>query len=204
MAVSTRELFILGAVSRNPIHGHGINRIIEISGADQWVELGEKHVYYVLRKLEAAGLIVSHEERAGGAPPRNVYAITRRGRRALRSWFQSPELAEAFPPQPFDTVFGMLGFAAALDEAESLDVLRARRRAVAARLDLHDPAFVPELRRRHGATSAQMLLRIHGLLTAELAWLDNVIQEVETTGWDAFRVPADVLEPAPRPAAEPT
>ena len=57
MAVSTRELFILGAVSRNPIHGHGINRIIEISGADQWVELGEKHVYYVLRKLEAAGLI---------------------------------------------------------------------------------------------------------------------------------------------------
>ena len=187
---------MLGVVSRQPIHGHGINRIIEISEADRWVELGLKHVYYVLRKLQRAGLVSSREERLGAAPPRTVYTITPEGRETLRTWLRSPSLSGAFPVSPFDTAFAMLGFADALDEAETIDVLRARRASIIAGVDEHGAAGEDLLRDQYGATASHMYRRTRMLLEAELAWIDGVLQEVDAKGWESFRVRMNTPEPA--------
>jgi DNA-binding PadR family transcriptional regulator len=193
--VSTRELFVLGVVSRQPIHGHGINRIIEISEADRWVELGPKHVYYVLRKLQRAGLISAREERLGAAPPRTVYTITPEGRETLRRWIRSPSLAAAFPVSPFDTVFAMLAFADALNDSETVEVLQARRVSITAVLDEHARGGEDLLRDRYGSTAAHMFRKTRMLLEAELAWIDGVLQEADAEGWDSFRVRLDPEEP---------
>jgi DNA-binding PadR family transcriptional regulator len=195
-SVSAKELFVLGVVSRQPIHGHGINRIIEISEADRWVELGPKHVYYVLRKLQRTGLVKSREERLGAAPPRTVYAITPEGRETLRSWLRSPSLSGAFPVSPFDTVFAMLGFADALNEGETVDVLQARRASIFAGLDEHGAGGEDLLRDQYGATAARMFQKTRMLLEAELAWIDGVLQEVQADGWESFRVRLNTEERA--------
>jgi DNA-binding PadR family transcriptional regulator len=195
-SVSVKELFVLGVVSRQPIHGHGINQIIEISEADRWVELGPKHVYYVLRKLRRAGLISAQEERRGAAPPRTVYTITPEGRETLREWISSSSLSSAFPVSHFDTVFAMLAFGDALSERETIDVLRARRASIVAVLDQHTPSGADVLREQYGATAAHMFRKTRMLLEAELEWIDGVLQEVDTAGWEPFRVRMGTAEPA--------
>lgn len=195
--VSPRELFVLGVVSRRPIHGHGINRIIEISEAQRWVDISPKHVYYVLRKLAAAGFVEAHPERRGAAPPRRMYAITPSGLETLRMWLKAPGLSEEFPGSPFDTLFAMLGFADVLGPRETMAVLENRRRVVKERLEQHPPDAENELRVQYGAAAAHVFLKSRALLTSELEWIDAVIDEVATHGWDRFRVPSAILdEPA--------
>ncbi len=195
--VSTRELFVLGVVSREPIHGHGINRILEISGAERWVDMSAKHVYYVLRKLEGAGLIEATEERAGVRPPRSVYRITPEGQETLRQWLQS-DVAVVTTASPFDTVFAMLAYADALNEEETLDVLRRRRHVLATVLEDHAPQAEQELRAAFGSAAAAMFRKTRSLVAAELAWIESVLTEAATDGWDVFRVPDGVTEAAGR------
>lgn len=191
--MSARELFVLGVVSRAPIHGHGINRILEISGAERWVDMSAKHVYYVLRKLEGAGLVEAIEERTGGRPPRSVYRITPEGRQTLGQWLQSG-VGVVTTARPFDTVFAMLAYADALDGDETLDVLRRRRAALSAVLEDHAPEAEQELRAAFGSGAAAMFRKTRSMVAAELAWIESVIDEAAARGWDVFRVPDAVTE----------
>ena len=191
--VSARELFVLGVVSRAPIHGHGINRIVEVSGAQRWVDISDKHVYYVLRKLEGAGLVEAIEERIGGRPPRSVYRITPEGRQTLSRWLRS-DVDEVTTASPFDTVFAMLAYADALDDDAPLDILRRRRAALASVLEDHPPHAEAEVRAAFGAAAAAMFRKTRGLVEAEIAWIDSVLAEAEAGGWEAFRVPDRVVE----------
>ena len=190
--MNARELFVLGVVSRAPIHGHGINRILEISGAERWVDMSAKHVYYVLRKLEGAGLIEAIEERTGGRPPRSVYRITPEGRQTLRQWLQSD--VGVLTTASFDTVFAMLAYADALDGGETLEVLRRRRAALAAVLEDHASQAEEELRAAFGSAAAAMFRKTQSMVAAELAWIESVIDEAAARGWDGFRVPDAVTE----------
>jgi DNA-binding PadR family transcriptional regulator len=191
--VNVRELFVLGVVSRAPIHGHGINRILEISGAERWVDMSAKHVYYVLRKLQGAGLVEAVEERVGGRPPRSVYRITSEGRATLKRWLQS-ELGVVTAASPFDTVFAMLAYADALDSGETLQVLQRRHAALAAVLEVHVPQAEGDLRAAFGSAAAAMFRKTRDMVEAELAWIDSVLDEVAVHGWEVFRVPDAVTE----------
>ncbi len=195
--VNARELFVLGVVSRSPIHGHGINRIIEVSGAERWVDMSAKHVYYVLRKLEGAGLVEAIEERTGARPPRSVYRITPEGRQRLWQWLQS-DVGVVTSASPFDTRFAMLAYADALNEEETLDVLRRRRAVLESALEDHAPQVEPILRAEFGSAAAAMFRKTRSLVAAELAWIESVLTEVASDGWEVFRVPDGVTEAAGR------
>ena len=67
--VSAKELFILGRISLRPTHGHEIMRTLRESRADLWVELSEKHVYYILKKLEREGLVAATRSATADCPP---------------------------------------------------------------------------------------------------------------------------------------
>jgi transcriptional regulator len=76
------DLIVLAALSAAPAHGYAvIQEIRRRSG--QAFDLPEGTVYPVLHRLEQAGLLTSHWVTAESGRRRRVYALTRRGERAL-------------------------------------------------------------------------------------------------------------------------
>jgi len=185
--ISAKELFVLGRLSRTPTHGHDIMRTLKTSRADLWVDLSEKHVYYVLRKLERAGLVTAVEERAGNLPARKVYRITDEGRSALAGALRSDSLISATPYSDFDVVFGMLCYTDALSDEERTEVLRRRRGAL---VDILEGAEQAESRVEsigRGGLPDAMLSKVRAITLAEIVWLEGVMVEVRREGWARMR-----------------
>ncbi|MEI7814585.1 MAG: PadR family transcriptional regulator, partial [Coriobacteriia bacterium] len=101
-AASAKDLFVLGRISLRPTYGHEIMRTLRESHADLWIDLSEKHVYYILRKLAKENLVVATDEETGGLPRRKVYAITDAGLAALAQMMTAENLVQAMPYSEFD------------------------------------------------------------------------------------------------------
>ena len=98
---------VLGLIAEEPRHGYAVRAAFEERLGDFW-ELNFGQVYQVLTTLEHEGLILGAEERVGRRPTRTVYAITPKGRQALRRWLEHPISRK----QPFrDEFFVRLLFA---------------------------------------------------------------------------------------------
>jgi len=185
---SAKELFILGRVSLRPTYGHEIMRTLRESRADLWVELSEKHVYYILRKLDREGLVTATGERTGRLPARNVYTITETGRSVLAEMMIADSLVRAVPYSEFDVLLGMLAYTDLLDDATKSDVLLRRRAVLQEQLDglaeaTEDSAFAsgpdgfPRL----------MLAKVLRNVSAELEWLDSIAAHVAGSGWASLK-----------------
>jgi len=80
------ELAILGLVAEEPRHGYEIEGVIEARGMRDWTEIGFSSIYYLLRKLEDKGLVVSQLEKSSGrGPARKVYRVTEEGQQV---WYE--------------------------------------------------------------------------------------------------------------------
>jgi transcriptional regulator len=76
------DLIVLAALSAGPAHGYAvIEEIRRRSG--RAFDLPEGTIYPALHRLEQAGLLVSHWVTSDAGRQRRVYALTRRGDRAL-------------------------------------------------------------------------------------------------------------------------
>ncbi len=85
--MTTRTLQILLALAEGPVHGYGIKQRVE-ERTDGEVRLGSGTLYEAVHRLEQQAWIEEvpspEEEAASGGPPRRFYALTGRGREALR------------------------------------------------------------------------------------------------------------------------
>ncbi len=194
MPESTRDLFILGTLSRGAAHGHQIVGVVRLSNASAWIDLSEKHVYYVLRKLEKRGLVTTREERVGRRPPRRVHELTEAGRAELRRLLAHTEFREAIPTSPFDTVLAILAFTPELSDAEATEVVRGRRDALAAEIDSFPEDEGVNIEAIHGAMARAMYDRKRAVVRAELEWVEALLKELDDRGWQPFRVRQDVME----------
>ena len=184
---SAKELFVLGRLLSRPTHGHEIMRTLAESRADLWVELSEKHVYYVLNKLERDGLVIVDVQREGTRPARRVFTITPAGRAEFARLMGAASLIESMPYSEFDVVFGMLAYTEVVTPAEKTAVLERRAaylrgliaQAAEARADAEN------------ATAARFPMRVFdkitGVANAELDWLDNVLADISRNGWASAR-----------------
>jgi len=78
--MTNAELAILGLIAEQPRHGYEIEQVIEARGMRDWTEIGFSSIYYLLNKLEKAGLIESQlQQPEGKGPARKVYQITSHG-----------------------------------------------------------------------------------------------------------------------------
>jgi PadR family transcriptional regulator PadR len=76
------DMIVLAALSAGPAHGYAvIEEIRRRSG--QAFDLPEGTIYPALHRLEEAGLLVSRWTTSDSGRQRRVYALTRRGDRAL-------------------------------------------------------------------------------------------------------------------------
>ncbi len=84
--MTNTEFAILSLIVELPRHGYEIEQIIEERGMREWTEIGFSSIYYVLKKLENAGLVEGKiEQQAGRGPARKVYHITSAGDEAYQT-----------------------------------------------------------------------------------------------------------------------
>jgi DNA-binding PadR family transcriptional regulator len=187
-AVSAKDLFVLGRISLRPTYGHEIMRTLRESHADLWIDLSEKHVYYILKKLAAEGLVVATDDDSGGLPRRKVYAITEAGKTALAHMMTAENLVAAMPYSEFDVLLGMVSYTDALEDGAKDAVLEHRKDSLRATLERltqasEDAPDTVEV----GGFPALILARVTRRLCDELEWLDHVASQVQRAGWDSLK-----------------
>src|SRR5712671_5213842 len=76
------DMIVLAALAAGPAHGYAVIEAIK-RRSDQAFDLPEGTIYPALHRLEEAGLLSSRWVTADSGRRRRVYALTRRGTRAL-------------------------------------------------------------------------------------------------------------------------
>jgi PadR family transcriptional regulator AphA len=87
----TLEYALLGFLRDEPLHGYEIHQ--RLQSADElsrvW-RLKQAHLYALLGKLEAAGLIAGELLPQDTRPPRRILHLTDAGRAAFEQWVRTP------------------------------------------------------------------------------------------------------------------
>lgn len=123
MRLSPTAYVILGTLGWRPMSGYEIKSIVDKSTRFFWAA-SYGQIYPELRRLAAAGLIEGKASPQGGRR-RNVYRLTRSGRRELRAWLDAePEVFELR-----DEGLLKLFFAGATGGESAPGTLEAMRRA---------------------------------------------------------------------------
>jgi len=76
------DMIVLAALASGPAHGYAVIEAIK-RRSGQAFDLPEGTIYPALHRLEQAGLLTSRWVTADSGRRRRVYALTRRGQRAL-------------------------------------------------------------------------------------------------------------------------
>src|SRR5207245_6028979 len=76
------DMIVLATLSTGPAHGYAVIQEIQRRSGGAF-ELPEGTIYPALHRLEQAGLLSSHWTTAESGRQRRVYALTKRGTRAL-------------------------------------------------------------------------------------------------------------------------
>jgi DNA-binding PadR family transcriptional regulator len=129
--MTNAELAILSLIAEQPRHGYEIERVIQERGMREWTEVGFSSIYYLLKKLERRGLVISRIGRkVGRGPAPRVYGITSAGRDA---WAVAVREALSTPQAGQRSFLLGLANAAGLPAGELTRVLRLYRRRLADR-----------------------------------------------------------------------
>lgn len=184
---SAKELFVLGMLSIRPTYGHEIMRTLAESRADLWVELSEKHIYYILKKLEREGLVDVEVQGEGAGPSRKVFSATKAGLSEFDRLMRANRLIESTPYSEFDIVFGMLVYSDRLSPADKTAVVGRRVSHLGA--VIADATAAREQAATGGAPNmaARVFDRLIRVAGAEMAWLEEILGDIERDGWPSAR-----------------
>ena len=171
------ELAVLSLVAERPRHGYDIERLIVARGMREWTDIGFSSIYYLLGKMEKAGLVEARADEPGErGPSRKVYAPTAAG---FSAWEEASLRALSVPAMRSPFSLGLSNLPG-LSPDDALAALREYRAQHAERLagmlakrDAQEPLdwFVIEL----FDYSEQMM-------AAEAAWVEGLIARMERRG----------------------
>jgi DNA-binding PadR family transcriptional regulator len=177
--MTNAELAILSLVAEQPRHGYEIEQVIEERGMREWTEVGFSSIYYLLKKLERAGLVAGQLQEAERGPARKVYHITAAGREAYRAGLLQ---ALSVPCRWYSPLLLGLTGLPRLPSAEVVSALRqycdaldARREHVQANWDRQQP--LPDF------IDAMFDYSVT-LVGAEFSWVERLIEKLERSGSD--------------------
>lgn len=166
--LTNAEFALLSLLAEAPLHGYGLERLIEARGMRQWTALGFSSIYFLLKKLASRGLVALERPAGTGPRVRRVYSLTEAGARAHR---EEARRALAEPDTLHPSI--LLGLA----NWPALPPRQAR-----AALDERAAALVHRLAELDGRRAAQQPLPPFvaamfdysaAMIAAERAWLDN-------------------------------
>lgn len=194
---SAKELFVLGRVSMRPTYGHEIMRTLAESRADLWAELSDKHVYYILKKLEREGMVTAETLGDDSRPARRVFSATSAGLREFDRLMHADGLIQSMPYSDFDVVFGMLTYTDRLTSVEKTEILMRRMEHL--HTVIADASAAKERSQEHGAPSlpTRVFDKVIRVATAELGWLDELLVDLKREGWPDTRGSVSHSHPNP-------
>ena len=146
------ELAILSLVVETPRHAYEIERVIAERGMRDWTDVGFSSIYYLLAKMERAGLVEARLAEGGSkGPVRRIYAPTAQG---IAAWTDASLAALRTPTAKLPFLLGLTNLGGlpndlALEAAraclsaldERLTEVREKRRAAGAVEWFVDEAF---------------------------------------------------------------
>lgn len=186
-SASAKELFVLGRVSMRPTYGHEIMRTLGESRADLWAELSEKHVYYILKKLEREGLVSGEVHGTEARPARRVFSATPKGLQEFERLIRAAGLIESIPYSDFDVVFGMLAYTDRLKPAEKSDLLVRRAQHLRSVIEEAQAASKRSAEVSAPPLPTRVFDKVIRVAEAELGWLEEVLLDVSRNGWPEGR-----------------
>jgi DNA-binding PadR family transcriptional regulator len=181
------------------MHAYRLQKLIRQRGKDRVVNIRQRaSVYQAIERLLRLGLIsVQETVKTERHPDRTIYAITDRGRQAVKTWLAQTLIAT----EPFPEFVAGLSMLSALTPQEAAAQLEARARLLAdelAEVDSNLRASSEELTHGPGSTVEPSLARLflieeeyrHIMLTAQLRWLEGVIDDLRSgsLSWDGQRL----------------
>jgi DNA-binding PadR family transcriptional regulator len=176
------RLMILGLLAKNgPRHGHQIRHDVDVTNADIWGGVSVGALYRELPQMETEGLIEAvRTEQIGRRPARTIYQITQEGQNALRSQ-RHQALTELYLSPDAVGVALLFG---GIDEAGDVPAFLQERKA-AIRQEL--ASVIAERERLVAAgllapLDVAVFRRREFLRQAELAWIEEVEQQLATSG----------------------
>mgnify|MGYP001556464390 CR=1 FL=1 len=137
MKLTDKHLIILGELLTKEAHGYEL--VERLSQSATPIQVGKANAYQLLSKLEAAGYVVSREERPSNRPPRQVFSATAQGQEAFTAGLRN-RLTTSEKPQHADGV--SLSFLETLPPSEAAELLSRRLTQVQTRL--HQLQAVPK------------------------------------------------------------
>lgn len=105
--MTNAELAVLSLIIERPCHGYDIEQTIAERGMRDWTDVGFSSIYYLLGKMEKAGLIAGLEGgSAGRGPARKVFSATAEG---YSAWTEASLAALASPNAKMPFLLGLSG-----------------------------------------------------------------------------------------------
>lgn len=166
-ALTDKTLLLLGTLRNQGAHGYELQATLNLPGTP--VRIGKANAYQLLRKLEAAGWVRHKEERQGGHPPRRVYRLTAAGEKEFQRLVHERLAAHVAADHP-DAV--SLNYLHLVPRKEALRLLRARREALHARLQVL--RMLPDSKRRKQPGADYVVEQA----AFELRWLDAFVRRL--------------------------
>lgn len=180
---------LLGLLAQRPRHGYELHAAFEaVVGGEQNWDVKPAQIYTTLNRLEESGLVEEEAVEQDGGPEKRVYAITRAGRAALATWFDSGVERE----HQRDEFYVKLLLSIATGEADPRRVIQTQR----SRLYRELHAITAQRNKINPKTAlAQVLLYDKAImhLEADLRWLDMIEARLDEVK----------KQPLPRPEAKP-
>lgn len=164
-----RKLLLLGLLRLQEMHGYQINELIDAHLGTS-IQLKKPTVYKLLATMLDDGWIRYYEEQEGNYPTRRVYQITLEGEEAFQRLLRQ-SLAD-YQPISYLGNIGIV-FLDVLPKDEAVSLLLQQRQEV------ERVAGALQADERHQG-GFQLMLSYHlSQLSAELAWLDEVITHLQ-------------------------
>jgi DNA-binding PadR family transcriptional regulator len=173
--MTNAELAILSLVVEQRRHGYEIEQVIEQRGMREWTDVGFSSIYYILKKLESAGLVDGRlEQQAGRGPARKVYAVTEDGRAA---WHAATVEVLSTPQRPNMPLQLGLANLPGLTKSERVTAVRQYRDRLAQQRDHVRARYQQEGQAPPHHVKA-MFDHSLTLMEAQLAWIEGFIDEL--------------------------
>jgi DNA-binding PadR family transcriptional regulator len=174
---SALGLLILWQLIAGPNHAYGLQKLFTSQGKDRVVNLRSRaNLQQAIKRLERLGLVeVQETVRSEGYPDRIVYAVNDAGRMAARVWLREM-LAETTGEFPDFIAAVSILFGLEPDDARA----QLQRRATQLARALADTDA--QLSGNPGLPRLFLLEEEYrkAILTAQLSWLNGVIDDLQT------------------------
>ena len=172
--VSSSTQALLGLLTIAPMSGYDLGQNVRASVGHIWSE-SYGQIYPNLKRLAAAGLVVSKTENQIGRPDRRIYSITKKGRDELAEWLGTPPQPEV----PRNEMLLKLFFGA--QARPSILIAYVKRmvlehRALLKRFTEVEREDIAKLRHRQEAPFWRMTARYGQLeMEAHLVWAEEAL-----------------------------